>query len=101
LAAEDITAMLGKYDLNNYKEQSAKNSTISEIIIHPEWNTNDVDSTGLAPLKKFRDAEFGTFDRIRSLRNLEPQNSVRRKIFSPNSVSYPFVVKKFSPNSVR
>jgi secreted trypsin-like serine protease len=33
--------MLGKHDLNNYNEQNAKNSSISEIIIHPEWNTDD------------------------------------------------------------
>jgi secreted trypsin-like serine protease len=41
LAAEDLIAMLGKHDLNNYNEQNAKNSTVSEIIIHPEWNTNE------------------------------------------------------------
>jgi hypothetical protein len=40
---------------------------------------HDDPKKGLALLKKFRDAEFGTFDRIRSIRNLEPQNSVRGK----------------------
>jgi secreted trypsin-like serine protease len=44
LVAEDITAMLGKHDLNNYNEQNAKNSSISKIIIHPEWK-NDIYST--------------------------------------------------------
>jgi hypothetical protein len=38
LSAEDIIAMMGKHDLNNYNEQNAKNSSVKEILIHPEWN---------------------------------------------------------------
>jgi secreted trypsin-like serine protease len=38
---EDVTAMLGKFDLSVFDEPGSLNSSINEIIIHPEWNAND------------------------------------------------------------
>jgi secreted trypsin-like serine protease len=41
MQAEHITAMLGKPDLSNYNEEGAKNYSVDEIIIHPEWQWDD------------------------------------------------------------
>jgi hypothetical protein len=32
--------MLGKHDLNNFNEKNSKTSSISEIILHPDWQWN-------------------------------------------------------------
>jgi secreted trypsin-like serine protease len=39
--AEYVTTMLGKHDLNNFNEVGAKNSSVREIVLHPEWQWND------------------------------------------------------------
>lgn len=40
IPATYITAMLGKFDLKVSNESGAKNASIWEIILHPEWDFN-------------------------------------------------------------
>jgi hypothetical protein len=34
---EYVTAMLGKHDMNDFIEDGAKNYSVREIVLHPEW----------------------------------------------------------------
>lgn len=41
VAPDLVTVLLGRYNLNVADEHGSRNSSISEIIIHPDWNHNN------------------------------------------------------------
>lgn len=69
----NVSAVLGKHDLSDDSETNSKNLNVSEIIVHPDWDTRSISyDADIAVVVLLHSVEFG--DNIQRV-NLPQQSS--------------------------